>query len=277
MTRLASKLAMSVRKLMHREVAMRRLSFITLLALGVACFSACALPSCATNDSMMFIVGVAVRKQGACAVKAELGGRFLAKGAMDRLFATEYVAALIVGNQITQRGSRERLRTETSRVPLKGAEVRLEDPQGALLVPAFSTIGTGFVDASEGTDPSPATMFATIIPATVAPMLPAGTVVAKVRVFGTTLGGQDVESAELLFPIEICDGCLVSYPAAARDLTADGTDYQCKVAADTTMAAAATEGDLPCSIGVDFPVPCTACSSLYDACLKPANNPYYNP
>ena len=32
--------------------------------------------------------------------------------------------ALIVGNQLTQRGSRERLRTETSKVALKGAEVR---------------------------------------------------------------------------------------------------------------------------------------------------------
>jgi hypothetical protein len=256
---------------------MRRSFLTSLLAFAAPCLVAGVLPSCATNDSMMYIVGVAVRKAGACAVKPDLTGTILAKGAMDRLFATDYVAALIVGNQLTQRGSRERVRTETSRVALKGAEVKLESPQGAELVPAFSSIGTGFVDASDGTDAAPAAMFATLIPASIAPSLPAGTVVVKVRVFGTTLGGEDVESAELLFPIEVCDGCLISYPASARDLTADGPDYQCKLAADDTAATSGEDLDQPCNLGIDFPTSCTACSGLYAACQSPANNPYYSP
>jgi hypothetical protein len=40
--------------------------------LAVAGFSALALPSCATNDSMIYIIGVALRQQGSCAVKADL-------------------------------------------------------------------------------------------------------------------------------------------------------------------------------------------------------------
>jgi hypothetical protein len=253
---------------------MRRSFLTSLLAFAAPCLVAGVLPSCATNDSMMFIVGVAVRKAGACSVKPDLSGSILAKGAMDRLFASEYVAGLIVGNQLTERGSRERVRTETSRVALKGAEVKLEDAQGGELVPAFSSIGTGFVDASDGTDAAPAAMFATLIPASVAPQLPAGTVVVKVRVFGTTLGGEDVESAELLFPIEVCDGCLISYPASARDLTADGTEYQCKLAADD-VAIGGEDTDLPCNLGIDFAAPCTVCSGLYAACQSPENNPYY--
>lgn len=256
---------------------MRRPSPKSLFALAAASVVAGALPSCATNDSMMYIVGVAARQSGACAVKADLESAMLARGTMDRLLASEYTAALLVGNQLTERGSRERLRTETSKVALKGAEVRLENTQGKELVPAFSAIGTGFVDASEGTDPAPAVMFATLIPASIAQTLPSGTVVSKVRVFGTTLGGEDVESAELLFPIVVCDGCLVSFPASARDLTADGSNYQCLLATDETMSSGSADEALPCELGIDLPVPCTACSGLYDFCRSPDTNCAYNP
>jgi hypothetical protein len=268
---------MLVRKPACREVAMRRVPLKSLLAFGAATLPAMVLPSCATNDSMIYIIGVAVRQQGACAVKADLAATILAKGTMDRLFASEYVAALIVGNQLMQRGSRERVRTETSRVALKGAEVKLENTQGAELVPAFSAVGTGFVDASDGTDAAPAVMFASLIPSSVAAALPAGTVVSKVRVFGTTLGGEDVESSELLFPIDVCDGCLVSYPASARDPAADSASYQCKLTSTDTAAAPSDTTSLPCELGIDLPVPCTACSGLFPACVSPSNNPYYNP
>jgi hypothetical protein len=274
--RLAFKLPVSVRKVARHEVAMRRSFLKCLLAFSVPCVVAGALPGCATNDSMMYIVGVALRRSGACSVKPELSGTLLSKGVMDRTFATEYVAGLIVGSQLTQRGSRERVRTETSKVALKGAEVKLENAQGAELVPSFSSIGTGFVDASDGEDAAPAAMFATLIPASVAPSLPRGTVVVKVRVFGTTLGGEDVESAELLFPIEVCDGCLVSFPASARDPALSGTDYQCKQASDTNTVPT-SDTDSPCSLGIDFPVACTACSSLYAACQSPTTNCAYTP
>ena len=257
---------------------MRRVPLKSLFAFGAAALSAMVLPSCATNDSMIYIIGVAVRQAGACAVKADLGASILAKGTMDRLFAPEYVAALMVGNQLMQRGSRERVRTETSRVALKGAEVKLENTQGAELVPAFSAIGTGFVDASDGTDAAPSVMFASLIPSSVAASLPAGTVVSKVRVFGTTLGGEDVESSELLFPIEVCDGCLVSFPASARDPAADSASYQCKLTStDTATTTSADTTTLPCELGIDFPAPCTACSGLFDACLTPTKNCYYTP
>ncbi len=257
---------------------MRRLPFKTLLAVGAACLSAGLLPSCATNDSMMFITGVYFRKFGACTPKADFAAPTLAKGTLDLTFATEYRAALIVGNQIVQRGSRERVRTETSRVELKGAEVTLENLQGGSLVDSFSSTGTGFVNPSSGTDPALTIMYASLIPASVSAKLPIGTLVAKVRVFGTTLGGQDVQSGELAFPIDICRGCLVSYPASARDLTADGAAYQCKQATDGMAVATATaDADQPCDLGIDIQAPCTACSGLYAVCQSPSMNCFYTP
>jgi hypothetical protein len=251
---------------------MRRFFAKPLLALGIAGLAAAALPSCATNDSMMFIMGVYARKQGTCTPKAEEGAPIWANGRFDRMFASDYTAALLVGNQIVERGSKEQLRTETSRVSLKGAEVTLENLKGAQLAAPFSSTATGFVDAADGTDPSITVMYATLIPASLAQDLPPGTLVAKVRVFGDTLGGEDVESGELSFPIEICDGCLVAYTAATRDLTAGGTEYTCKVATDAT-GAVTTDVDLPCELGVDLPVPCTVCSGTYEVCLRPACNP----
>ncbi len=254
---------------------MRRLPFKTLLALGAACLSAGALPSCATNDSMMFITGVYFRKFGACTPKASFDAPMLSRGTLDVEFADHYVAALIVGNQIVERGSKERVRTETSRVQLKGAEVSLENVQGDSLGDPFSSTGTGFVNPSSGTDPALTIMYADLIPASVVSKLKLGTVIAKVRVFGTTLGGQDVESGELAFPIDVCSGCLVSFPTSARDITADGTDYQCKVGDTMAATSAVADADQPCELGVDIQTPCTACSGLYEVCQSPTNNCFY--
>jgi hypothetical protein len=254
---------------------MRR-SFKSVFAVGVACLGATALPSCATNDSMMFVVGVYARRQGACAPVAEADAPILAKGTLDVLFAREYRAALLIGNQLTERGSREQLRTETSRVSLKGAEVQLETLQGDAIGEAFSSTATGFVDAASGTSPSLSIMYASLIPGSLVPGLPLQTIVAKVRVFGDTLGGEEVESSELSFPIEICRGCLVSYPASAAEpaAAAAGT-YQCR--SDSADDEASGDADLPCVLGVDFQAPCTTCVGAYDECSSPRNNPYYTP
>lgn len=255
---------------------MRRLSFQSLLAFGLACAGASTLPSCATNDSMMYVIGVYARRQGACSPQAEASAPILAKGTLDRAFAGEYRAALLIGNQITERGSREQLRTETSRVVLKGAEIRLESLTGESLHDPFSSTATGFVDAASGTDPSIAVMYATLIPASVLADLDDGTLIANVRVFGQTLGGQDVESSELAFPVELCTGCLISYPASARDLTADGANYLCKRATDATSTSANADTELPCNVGVDIQAPCTVCSGVYQLCQSPDCNPAYN-
>jgi hypothetical protein len=257
---------------------MHRFSLKSWLALGITALGATSLPGCADNDSMMFIIGVAERKAGSCTVKADSGSVIVQGGTMDRLFASDYTAALLIGNQITERGSREQLRTETSRVALKGAEVKLETINGTALVDPFSSIGTGFVDAASGTDPALSVMFASLVPPSIAAGLPEGTIMAKVRVFGTTLGGQDVESSELNFPIQICDGCLISYPADARDVAVDGTDYVCKVADDGAGAGSADRNaDLPCTLGIDLQAPCTVCSGTHAECQRPDNNCYYNP
>lgn len=250
---------------------MRRFSLKNVLALGAACLSAAVLPSCAKNDSMLFIIGVYARKQGACEAKPEFESPLFDHGILDRAFLPDYRATLLIGNQLVQRGSRDRLRTETSRIALKGAEIKLESLDGQQLLDPFSTIATGFVDASNGTDPGLAVISATLVPARAVQSLPAETttVVARVRVFGESLGGEEVESNELAFPIQVCNGCLVNYPLDAADPTE--TEYRC--ALDSTIPG---NVDLPCTFGQDIPSPCTVCAAVSSVCLTPENNCAYN-
>ena len=202
---------------------------------------------CVNNESSLFIKGVLKLEAGDCTASADASGTMLAGGIMDPALTNRYMAALLVGNQMVPRGDPDQVRTETARVSLRGAEVRLADSEGNPL-DEFSVDGTGFVDPSGGETPGYGIMFATLIPDSGG--LPSY-VIANVKVFGRTLGGRELESNELAFPIEVCQQpCLISYPLEADDPSRSG--YQCARAAD---------GDLerPCFLGQDEPVDCRLC------------------
>jgi len=125
---------------------MRRSTTKYLLSAGLLTFGSFILTaSCAKNDSSMFVVGVIDVSATTCTAKADTTDALLAGGALDTAFTQSYTAFLLVGNQLTQQGSREQLRTETSRVSLRGAEVTLTDVGGVELAGGhYSTVGTGF-------------------------------------------------------------------------------------------------------------------------------------
>jgi hypothetical protein len=252
----------------------RKLIAVSALALGSLLFA----PSCATNDSSLYIVGVLAIDSSNCIAQPDGTSALLAGGTMDIQFVSGYRAFVLVGNQLTQRGSREQLRTETSRITLRGAEIQLTDVTGAVLYPKYSTAGTGFVDPSTGTVAGLAAMGVDVIPSG----LPGfGTqqkpfeIVAKIRVFGDTLGGESIKSSELDFPITICDGCLVTYPPDAADTGAPNGTYLC--ARQATSSSSSTTGDEPCRLGQDKVFSCSLCSATSDVCRDPLNNMSYNP
>ncbi len=235
------------------------------------------IPSCADNNSSLFVVGVIALEPGQCTAKPDATAELLAGGVLDVAFSSTYSAFVLVDNQLTERGSREQLRSETSRIALRGAEVTLTTLDGRTLG-NYSTVGTGFVNASEGDVPSYAAMSVNIIPSALGTnpaVVNAGSVLAKIRVFGDTLGNISVTSSELDFPIRICEGCLVTYPTDAADPSVPvGGDYKCTTAASTTQT---TTDVPPCIVGQDGSFPCTACSASLDLCLDPKENPSYGP
>ena len=256
---------------------MRRSTSKSLLPAFLLTLGAFALvPGCADNNSSLFVVGVMLLDTTTCVAKPDNTAVMLAEGVMDVAFTSSYTAFVLVGNQLTQRGSREQLRTETSRVSLRGAEVTLTTLDGKELG-NYSTVGTGFVDAAAGDVPAYAAMAVNVIPSALGSspsLLSAGVVLAKIRVFGDTLGNVSVTSSELDFPIRVCKGCLVSYPADAADPSQPvGEPYLCTTAASTTQTTEAG----PCVVGQDRSFSCTSCSASVSLCRDPSQNPSYGP
>ncbi len=237
----------------------------SLLALG----SLTLIAGCVDNDSSLFILGVIDTNQSTCLAKPDTTSAMLPSGTMDTEFINSYTADLLVGSQLTQQGSREQLRAETSRISLRGAEVTLTSLNGQKTYGKYSTVGTGFVDPSSGDAPTYAAMAVNIIPPGIAG-LSQTVVLAKIRVFGSTLGGESVTSSELDFPITVCRGCLVQYPASANDPASGSKGYHCTDSASTTSAAMAPVQ--PCLLGQDQPISCTLCVA-HPLCEDPTLNP----
>ena len=229
-----------------------------LLALGAALISS----SCVDNDSSFFIYGVMDVTSSQCLAKPDASAVFLAEGTLDRLFADGYQAAILVGSHLTQRGSREKLRTETARLTITGAHITLYGTQGAVI--EFDTPATGLVNPASNTDPGLAAVFARLVQYDhIAQLGEDGQMIARVKILGTTLGGQDIESGVFDYPIRLCTGCLIVYPT---DALSPDPPHLCDQISDT-----GTSTDNPiCFFGQDTYFPCTVCAATNPVCLDPS-------
>jgi hypothetical protein len=238
-----------------------------LAAAGLALFT----PSCSDNNSSLFITAVLYPQAPQCVLTPDLTSVSIGSGVLDLGFRKNYKGTLLVGNQLTSRGSKQTLRSETSRVTLRGAEINLNTSTGENLF-QFSVNGSGFVDVSRGEDSGFGLFEAELIPASLGEQLtglleiPEGgsvQVVALVRVFGQTLGNQELTSSELSFPITVCTGCLVRYPLSAINLV---TGF---------CLTGTTELPVPgCRLGQDDPIDCRSCAATNDLCKKiPGSGP----
>jgi hypothetical protein len=86
-----------------------------------------------------------------------------------------------------------------------------------------------------------------------------GQYIIGVRVFGETLGGRDLESSQLTFPVTICDGCLVNFPNEAFDQDIG----EC-------IGGEEPVDPPPCVLGQDDSIDCRYCAASNARCLTPA-------
>jgi hypothetical protein len=192
-----------------------------MLAATVVAGSACAA-ACADNNASLYIRGNLAVQAPSCTVRADPSAVQVGQPQLDVAFNLQYTAALLVGNQMTPRGQKTRLRAETMRVTLRGAEVTLTNLDGSEIAPPFSVPGSGSVDAISSETPGFGLIFANVLPASIGAKLKdtlyaqgprsSMTVVADIRVFGDTLGNEEVESALFTMPIKVCYGCSVEFP-----------------------------------------------------------------
>lgn len=241
------------------------------LLAGTALLAAAAIgPGCAEPESSLFIRHVVFAQPPDCTAQAEPDGLFLGTGLIDVALRDEYQGTLLVGNQLVSRGSQELVRTETNRIALRTAAVRIEDVSGGVLSD-FEVPITGFVDQSTGIEPGYGLASMPIIDSGAINKI-RGTIakgaskrlVAFIKITGLSLGGSEISTGEFQFVVQACNGCLVQFPPEADDPTVDGVDCLAP-----TEAANQNNNDLPCIVGQDRLIDCRLCSGTSEACQRP--------
>jgi hypothetical protein len=229
--------------------------------LAAAAFAA----GCVDDDSSLYVEAVLALTPPNCELQADPSAPQLLRGTLDVAFLRSYQGAVLVGNQLTPRGIKNQLRTETQGVELRGAEVRLTNAAGAVLE-EFSVPAGGFVHSNSSESPGYGMALVTMIPTGRGQAFlselnndrnSVRTVVAAIRVFGTTLGGTELTSGEFTFPIDVCFGCLVDYPLEAVEDTGNG-----RICAGTAEGVSATQ----CIRGQDAVIDCRSCAATSDVC-----------
>lgn len=177
-----------------------------------------------------------------CTIDAGLAtsGAQRTRGIMDVYLRSNYVmfpafrSTIFSSGSVTPAGGSPRgvegSRWEANRIMLTRAEIRYDGPDGiGVALPATRRIsiaatiepGSAAVSSFEVID---ARLWEVL---SESPLLqnPGDSyqINVRLRVFGTTASGNDVDSNEFVFPIEICMGCLIHIPTDAIDITAEVT------------------------------------------------------
>ena len=213
-----------------------------------------ALVACEDNRASLFVRGVVPAAvdstTGGCTIDGA-SDTLLSGGTVDVGLTNGYTLDLSIGNQLIARADRSRLSAEVNRVTLNRAEVRISTSK-AIRKDRFSSLIYGIVDpSSDGSTPGLGSVSVNVIEPDLATDL-AGQLqkgettelVAYVKIFGETLGGNDIETDFFQYPFTACVGCLVTFPEK------DGV-VDCSTAATTATT---------CRLGQNASVPCSACA-----------------
>jgi hypothetical protein len=222
-------------------------------------------PGCADNESTLFIRQAQAHVAGTCSVDNAPTSLQLGRGHLDLAFQRQYLADLLVGNQLVPRGNSSQLRTETARIELQGTIVHVEDTTGVVVWGPVTVPGTGLVDPANGSNPNygiiDTVLFGSDLGESLVGQLSMNRNLVRyftsvARVFGRTLGGMSVESGEWRFPINVCFGCLVVFPPDATDP---------KLPAPNCGLASVTGTSIvhPCVVGQDDTVDCRVCKEMF--------------
>jgi hypothetical protein len=186
----------------------KRSGAVALLIVGAALTPA----ACATNNSSIAIRAVLAINHTACTFQAATTSAVQLLGSIDPAYAEEYVATLLVENQMVPLGDPNTLKTETDSVQLNVAEVQILDPtQGNSVITSYSVPVSGFIDPSlggtDGLGLSAVVMLdAATVQREVAQINKTGVtqqVVSTVILQGQTLGNLNVHTQKFFFPITI--------------------------------------------------------------------------
>jgi hypothetical protein len=223
------------------------------------------------DEKSLFLVGVLDTQSTRCVAKPDPSAPLLARGVLDLGLTSQYTASLVIGNQSAPASTS----TWAERVALDSAEINLATLDGTLLDSHTASV-TSFVDPASSQSAGYGALTVDLILPTLAdsePLKSARDLVANVRIHGSTSNGGALTTNFIAFPIRVCTGCLVQYPARAADSTLTaGSAYLCRsLSSEFTMPSPT----VPCLLGQDQPFSCELCADSHPICRDPALNPAY--
>lgn len=225
-----------------------------------------AASACADNDGSLYVVGVIqppIAANGVCTYTISSNGPFLSAGILDVAFANSYSPTVLLGNQLVAVGNAQQSRVETNRIQLQGSVVRITDAAGSELR-SYTVAAAGILDPASGTTPGYGSSSTILVDPDTASTLrtqlgaapgTTRTLLTYTKFFGQTLGGTHIESGEYQYPITVCFGCLVSFPAGSADTSKPQPN--CLGAVGGSSGSVST----PCISGQDQPIDCRLCQN----------------
>jgi hypothetical protein len=166
---------------------------------------------CVDNDTTIFVRQCqAIVVDDECIVTNDPSALALTSGTLDVSFGDSvYVACMLVGNQLVPRGNPDRTLPESSRVHFYKVDVEVLDA-AENFVTSFTVPVSGFADPAAGSEPGFGWTCAPILDAGSAQAFAAAPQIAisRIKVYGRSLGGLELETDWWDFPIFVCNGCL---------------------------------------------------------------------
>ena len=180
------------------------------LTLSVIAAGAALSGGCVENRATMYIENVLAQDPSSEDCDTSPPGEFYnPRGTYDPGYWGPYVAHLVVANQMMPLGNNNTLRSETSRIQLEGAEVHIPG------VDDYTVQLAATIHPDPSTNPGYATIPVPLMPPDTEP----GAYEVSIKVFGTTLGNQEVESGEFVFPIDVYPAGIYAYCGTRQDMS----------------------------------------------------------
>jgi len=231
-------------------------SIVVAPLLAIACGASTALDSASTDVFVRGILRPPERTtNAACVYSSDRAKAIFASGLVDVSLAQSYKPTLLVGNARRSGG------VDDGRVTITGASVRVADFGGAT-IGAFTSVASGFIDGATS-EPAYATYEVELLDAAttaaIAKQLAHGTLrfLVTITLEAKTASGDAFPSIPYQFPIDVCRGCLVTFPP-------ESVDRVLEMRTGKTNCAAPLTSDIviPCVPGQDQPIDCRLCRGL---------------
>jgi hypothetical protein len=242
------------------------------------------ISGCVENRASFYVQDMKVPTDE-CVIPADRDATYYSWGTWDVGLSGSYQVHPLVVNEMSSSLNLNPTGAESNTIQVEGAWVSLLDsgdtelveesfvyspctvfPEGGATAMNFKALDLDTYDTLAGFYPGSLVSSLTLCDPRLGGTL--STIVIRIRVVGMTTGNKEVETPYFFFPLTVCCGCTVYFPADAFD-EIEGV-HDC-------ISDEGGETDPPCFLGQDKNVDCRICAGNAPALCSPTDDYFANP